>query len=127
MARYADHLLDIGAVVVDLHHRLLMTGAQPHIAGVGSVQLADIALYDGIAVDIDRLVKLREHIRDKQAEIGCLGVIIADRQIAVDISQAFADVGKNDADAVCFQNFCLLLRLRRNIGMQDINGIVKIF
>ena len=62
-------LLDVGAVLVYLHHRLLMAGSEDEVCDVCIVELRHVALDDGVAVDVDGLVILRMHVCDEEPEI----------------------------------------------------------
>ncbi len=128
VARNAHDLLGIGAVMVGLHHRLLVTRADPLVAQLGAVQLADIALHDGVAVDVDDLVILGEHIRDEQAEVGGIAVVITHGKRVGDSVQTLADVGEDDVKMIVALGELgrLSLCFGRNTGVQDINAVVII-
>ena len=68
----AEVFLNVSSVLVDLYHRLLVSGTHDVVVKVRKIKLGDVARHDRVAVDINRLVYRGEHIRNKEAVICCL-------------------------------------------------------
>ena len=69
VARNTHDLLNVSAVLVYLHHYLLVTRAQVSVLYVGQINLAYISPDDRVAVDVHSLAVIREHLCDKQSVI----------------------------------------------------------
>ena len=118
VARDAQRFFDVVAEHVRLDHDLLVAGADVRVADVGEVQIADIALHDGVAVNIYRFVVLGEHFGNEQAVIRGFRIVVAQRQSVPDRRQIFRHVAEADDKILVLQPPERRLHLGRDPGVQ---------
>ena len=95
--------LHVGAVFVHLHHGLLVACAEDEALYVDVEEIAHVTLDDGVAVDVDGLFILGVHVGDEEPEIGCLGVVVPERELVRYAFKILADVFEIDFEAGSFK------------------------
>lgn len=88
---YSENLFDVRAESLVVRHYALVHGAGVHSVDIGIEKLRNILFHHRVAVDINNLVVLGEHIGDKQAVVRGFGVVIANGQVA----RKFFKIGRN--------------------------------
>ena len=119
----AQALFNVSAVFLHLYHCLFMAGTHVTASQLVAVKLRNIAANDRIAVDIDRLVKLGEHLRNEKAVIGGLGIIVPDGKLIADRLQVVAYVVKANGHVFPLHPVNRLHGLRGDIGMKNMKII----
>ena len=103
VAGHSDYLLGVVAELLGLHHDLLAAGSKIGVLYILEIDPADVPAYHRIAVDIESLGVVGEHLRDEYPVICGDGVIVTHRQLVGNGFKIGRNVNETDLKAVVRQ------------------------
>ena len=123
----AVHFGDVFFIHLKAVHAFAGRAADQVVAQIVRIKRADIPQNHRIAVEIKRLVVLRKHPRDKNAEIRGAGVIVAHVQERRYLLKPLADIYKGDLETLFGKAHDLFVIVFADARMKDIHFIKIVF